>query len=136
MARAQHKPILIDFTGWACVNCRKMEENVWTQPEVYKYISENYILVSLYVDDRQLLPAEQRINNYKTKDNNRVDITNIGDKWSTFQQENFGQTTQPLYAILDTKERLLNYPVGYTPNAGEYVAWLQCGRQTFDTLMK
>lgn len=131
MARAQHKPILIDFTGWACVNCRKMEENVWTQPEVYNYIKENFILVSLYVDDKENLPAEQRINNYKTKDGNSKDIISIGDKWATFQSENFNQTTQPLYVILDTNEQLLNHPVGYTPDAHEYLAWLQCGKEAF-----
>lgn len=131
MARAQHKPILIDFTGWACVNCRKMEENVWTQPGVYNYIKENFILVSLYVDDKENLPAEQRINNYKTKDGNNKDIISVGDKWATFQSENFNQTTQPLYVILDTNERLLNHPVGYTPDAREYLAWLQCGKEAF-----
>ena len=131
MAKDQNKPLLIDFTGWACVNCRKMEENVWTQPEVYNYIKENYILVSLYVDDRQNLPAEQRIMNYKTKDGNSKDLVTIGDKWATFQAENFNQTTQPLYVILDTKERLLNNPVGYTPDAHEYFKWLQCGKGAF-----
>lgn len=131
LAKEQNKPILIDFTGWACVNCRKMEENVWTQPEVYNYIKENFILVSLYVDDRQSLPAEQRISNYKTKDGSNKDIILIGDKWTTFQSENFNQTTQPLYAILDTQERLMNHPVAYTPDAEEYLAWLKCGRDAF-----
>jgi thiol:disulfide interchange protein DsbD len=127
MAREQHKPILIDFTGWACVNCRKMEENVWTQPEVYKYIRENFILVSLYVDDKQKLPAEQRVTNYRTKEGNTKDLTSIGDKWATFQAENFNQTTQPLYVILNTDEKLMTNPVGYTPDAAKYVEWLTCG---------
>lgn len=132
LSREQQKPLLIDFTGWACVNCRKMEENVWTQPEVYKYIREQYILVSLYVDDRQNLPAEQRILNYKTQNGDTKDIITAGDKWATFEAENFNQTTQPLYAILDTHQRLLNNPVGYTPDAGEYLAWLKCGKNAFD----
>jgi thiol:disulfide interchange protein len=132
LSKEQNKPILIDFTGWACVNCRKMEENVWTQPAVYNYIKENYILVSLYVDDKQNLPAEQRIMNYQLKDGGKKDIINIGDKWTTFQVENFNQTTQPLYGLLDTKERLLNNPVGYTPDATEYLKWLKCGKETFD----
>jgi thiol:disulfide interchange protein DsbD len=131
MAKDQNKPLLIDFTGWACVNCRKMEENVWTQPEVYNYIKENFILVSLYVDDRQKLPAEQRVLNYTTKDGSTKDLVTIGDKWATFQAENFNQTTQPLYVILDTQERLLNNPVGYTPDAVEYKQWLQCGKDVF-----
>ena len=133
IAKEQHKPLLLDFTGWACVNCRKMEENVWTVPEVYNYIKENYILVSLYVDDRQKLLAEQRIMNYKTKSGDTKDIITIGDKWATFEAENFNQTTQPLYVLLDTKERLLNNPVGYTPDPKEYLKWLQCGKKTFES---
>ncbi len=136
LSKEQNKPILIDFTGWACVNCRKMEENVWTQPEVFNYIKDNFILVSLYVDDKQKLPAEQRITNYQTKDGSTKDITSIGDKWATFQTENFDQTTQPLYVILDTNEKLLNHPVGYTPDADEYLKWLRCGKETFGILKK
>lgn len=130
-ARLQNKPILIDFTGWACVNCRKMEENVWTQPEVKDYIEKNFILVSLYVDDREKLPVEQRIS-YTTKDGQKKNFKTIGDKWSTFQAENFSQVTQPLYVVLDQQQRLVTYPVGYTPDWKEYLEWLKCGRETFD----
>lgn len=128
MAREQNKPLLIDFTGWACVNCRKMEENVWTQPEVYNYIRENFILVSLYVDDREKLPIEQRFT-YTTADGTQKQLLTVGDKWATFQAENFNQVTQPLYVIMDTSERLLNHPVGYTPDAAKYVEWLKCGKE-------
>ena len=83
LSRQQHKPILIDFTGWACVNCRKMEELVWTKPKVAQLIKDKFILVSLYVDDRGRLPTGQT----------------IGDKWATFERENFNQVTQPLYVI-------------------------------------
>lgn len=131
LSKDLNKPLLIDFTGWACVNCRKMEENVWTQPEVYNYIKDNFILVSLYVDDRQKLPAEQRFT-YTQKDGNTKDIISIGDKWATFQTENFGQSTQPLYVILDSKEKLMNNPVGYTPDGQEYKKWLQCGKEAFE----
>ena len=130
LSKAQHKPILIDFTGWACVNCRKMEENVWTKPEVSKFIRENYILVSLYVDDKEKLPLEQRIS-YTTKEGNQKEIITIGDKWATFQAENFNQVTQPLYAIVNTSQELLNNPIGYTPDASEYLTWLECGRDAF-----
>lgn len=132
LAREQHKPLMIDFTGWACVNCRKMEENVWTEPSVKAYIEANYILVSLYVDDRGRLPIQQRFT-YTTKDGNTKAIETIGDKWSTFQAENFNQVTQPLYVLLDENERLLNHPVGYTPDVEEYLEWLTCGKTTFDT---
>ena len=130
MAKEQNKPLLIDFTGWACVNCRKMEENVWTQPEVYNYIKENFILVSLYVDDREKLPLEQRFV-YTTTDGTKKQLMTVGDKWATFQAENFNQVTQPLYVIMDTSERLLNHPVGYTPDAKNYVEWLKCGKEAF-----
>ncbi len=130
LSKDQHKPILIDFTGWACVNCRKMEENVWSQPEVLDYIKNNFILVSLYVDDKQSLPVQERFT-YTTKDGASKEIESIGDKWATFQAENFNQVTQPLYVILSDNEQLLNHPVGYTPNAKEYLAWLTCGKDSF-----
>jgi len=131
LAAQQHKPILIDFTGWACVNCRKMEENVWAQPEVHQYIQNNFILVSLYVDDRAKLPPAERIT-YTAKDGTEKNIETHGDKWATFEEENFSQASQPLYAIVNSRQQLLNNPVGYTPNAQEYLSWLQCGKRTFD----
>lgn len=132
LAKEQNKPLLIDFTGWACVNCRKMEENVWTDPAVFSFIKENFILVSLYVDDKENLPAEKRFT-YTFKDGNTKDIISIGDKWATFQTENFKQSTQPLYVILDANEKLLNNPVGYTSDPKEYRQWLQCGKEAFGT---
>jgi hypothetical protein len=99
---------------------------------VHDYIKNNFILVSLYVDDRENLPVEQRIPDYKTKDGATKNIKTIGDKWATFQAENFNQVTQPLYITLDTKGRLLTHPVGYTPDWKEYLQWLKCGKETFD----
>lgn len=125
------KPLLIDFTGWACVNCRKMEETVWNQPQINSYIKENYVLVSLYVDDREKLPVLERFT-YQTKDKNKKDILTHGDKWATFEAENFGQVSQPLYVVVDNRQRLINNPVGYTPDANEYLSWLKCGKETFD----
>lgn len=130
LSKAQNKPILIDFTGWACTNCRRMEENVWSQPEIYNYIKEHYILVSLYVDDRQKLPVEERIV-YKTAVGTEIDFSTIGDKWATFETENFAQQTQPLYAILNTNQILVNHPVGYTPDVQTYLIWLECGVENF-----
>ncbi len=130
MAKEQHKPLLIDFTGWACVNCRKMEENVWTKPEVYTFIKTNFILVSLYVDDKEKLPINQQFT-YTTKDGKEKDIVTVGDKWATFEAENFNQVTQPLYVILNNNEQVVNTPIGYTSSAKEYKAWLQCGLNTF-----
>ncbi len=132
LARAQHKPLLIDFTGWACTNCRRMEENVWSKPEVSKYMQDNFILVSLYVDDREKLPVLQRTT-YKKANGAETDIVTNGDKWATFESENFAQTSQPLYAIINTDQQLVNYPVGYTPDPKEYLSWLACGKETFET---
>jgi len=130
MAKEQNKPMLIDFTGYACVNCRKMEESVWTKPDVYNLLKEKYIIVSLYVDDKKELPAAEQFI-YTTKDGQKKEIVTVGDKWATFETENFKNNAQPWYAILNTKEELLTHPVGYVPNDKEYLQWLQCGADAF-----
>lgn len=134
VAKEQHKPILIDFTGWACVNCRKMEENVWTKPAV-KELMEQYVLVSLYVDDKQVLPVEMQ-ERYTTKAGLTTNIKTIGNKWSLFQTENFNASSQPWYVLLSPDEQLLTPPVGYTPDAAAYAAWLQCGLEGFKRIPK
>ncbi|MBS4044637.1 MAG: thioredoxin family protein [Chitinophagaceae bacterium] len=131
LAKEQKKPLLIDFTGWACANCRRMEEEIWTRDAVQKMIHDNFILVSLYVDDKEKLPIAERILNYKTKDGNVKDIITIGDKYATFESENFYQVSQPLYVILDNEEKLLTFPIGATFNEAKYLEWLQCGLKAF-----
>jgi thiol:disulfide interchange protein len=130
-AKAENKPILLDFTGYACVNCRRMEENVWSKEEIFKIMSEKFIVVSLYVDDKKKLPAAQQFT-YKTKEGVSKEIITVGDKWATFETENFKNNAQPLYAILNTDEVLLNNPVGYTPDVKEYKKWLECGLEAFN----
>jgi thiol:disulfide interchange protein len=130
LAREQHKPILIDFTGWACVNCRKMEENVWPKVMVKDMISENYILVSLYVDDRKSLPDDQQFI-FTTGDGSKKEIRTIGDKYATLQSENFKNASQPFYVVISPDEKLLNRPVGYTPDSRTYAEWLQCGLDAY-----
>lgn len=130
LARAQHKPILIDFTGWACVNCRKMEENVWPQDAVKDKIKKDFILVSLYVDDRKNLPDDQQFL-FTTGDGSKKEIRTVGDKFATLQSENFKNASQPFYVVISPDEKLLNYPVGYTPNAQAYAQWLQCGLDAY-----
>jgi thiol:disulfide interchange protein DsbD len=125
LSKQENKPILIDFTGWACVNCRKMEENVWTDPAVMSFIQNNFILVSLYVDDKALLHVDKRFT-YTTKTGDKKEITSVGDLWATFQAENFNQSSQPLYVVMSPDQKLLSNPVGYTPDAKEYLNWLQC----------
>ncbi len=134
-AKAENKPILIDFTGYACVNCRRMEENVWTDPEVKALMTEKFILVSLYVDDKQKLPAAKQFT-YTTKEGIQKEILTVGDKWATFETENFKNNAQPLYAILNGDEILMNNPVAYTPNIKEYKEWLLCGLDTFEKSKK
>ncbi len=130
LSKTLQRPILIDFTGWACVNCRKMEENVLAQPQIKQTISEHFVVLSLYVDDKASLPPGQTFH-YTNAEGNTVDIETAGDKWATFEAENFKQVSQPLYALLTPEGKLINHPVGYTPDAREYKAWLQCGVDTY-----
>lgn len=129
IAKERNKPLMLDFTGWNCVNCRKMEENVWPNEKVKKLMDE-FILVSLYVDDRKKLPAHKQFT-YKTVNGTEKEIITIGDKWATMQVENFGVTSQPYYVLLSPDEKLLNAPIAYEPDANAYAAWLQCGLDGF-----
>lgn len=130
-AKKVNKPVLIDYTGWACVNCRKMEENVWVDMEVMKRLKENYIVVSLYVDDKEELPKnQQRVSSFfKGKK-----IKTVGNNFSEMQAKYFNSNSQPYYVLISPDEKLLNKPVGYTPNAKNYVEFLDCGLAAFDSL--
>jgi thiol:disulfide interchange protein len=125
LAKQQNKLLLLDFTGFACVNCRKMEENVWTRPEVYALLKDKFVIASLYVDDKANLPADKQFM-YKTKEGIERQIQTVGDKWSVFETENFKQNSQPLYVVLNTKEQLVNHPSGYTDGKTDFLQWLQC----------
>lgn len=129
-ARAENKPLLIDFTGWACVNCRKMEESVWTDPLVDSLMHKEFVVVSLYVDERRKLPVVDQIV-FRTSNGVDKPIITVGDKWSTFQTENFGATSQPQYAILGPDEKALTLTKYYTPDADEFAEWLECGLAAF-----
>jgi thiol:disulfide interchange protein DsbD len=126
-AKIVNKPVMVDFTGWSCVNCRKMEENVWIEPEILKLIDEKYVLVSLYVDDKTPLPEmEQKISECTGKK-----IRTIGNKWSEYQTCTFQTNTQPYYVLMKQTGEILNTPVGYTPDAGEYKKFLEEGLSKF-----
>jgi thiol:disulfide interchange protein len=129
-AKEVNKPILLDFTGWACVNCRKMEENVWSVPNVYQTLKNDYILISLYVDDNEKeLPKNQQFD--FLKENGRIKkIKTVGDKWSTFQVINFKNASQPYYVILSPNLEILNTAQQYTDKE-TYFSWLQKGLQNF-----
>lgn len=130
LAKAQNKPVLIDFTGWACVNCRRMEEKVWTDAVVDSLMRKEFIVVSLYVDERKKLPlTEQTVE--KLSNGTEKSIVLVGDKWSTFQTENFGATSQPQYAIISPDQIALTKTKFYTPDSGEFIRWLECGLEAF-----
>ena len=124
-AKSQNKPILLDFTGWACVNCRRIEENVWTDPEVYSLINDNFVLISLYVDDRKELDVKDFIR-LKYKSGKEKIIKTVGEKGATFQAINFKSASQPYYVLLDNDLRILNKPIQYT-SKDKYLNWLKEG---------
>ncbi|MBL4663186.1 MAG: thioredoxin family protein, partial [Flavobacteriaceae bacterium] len=125
-AKAARKPIMLDFTGWACVNCRQMEEQVWSEDDIFKIINEDFVLISLYVDDRKELAEGEKFH-YLKSNGSVKDINTIGDKWATFQTVNFGNNSQPYYILMDADLNLLNKPIAYTPDASDYLEWLTLG---------
>jgi thiol:disulfide interchange protein DsbD len=128
-AKTHNKPILLDFTGWACVNCRKMEENVWSDPNVYQLLKENYVLISLYIDDRKELPEQEKFK-IKMNENHFKKIETIGDKWATFQYLNFKTASQPYYVIMNSNLEILNESIQYA-SISEYQSWLQKSLKVF-----
>lgn len=127
-AQSVGKPILLDFTGFACVNCRKMEDYVWSEKEVLPKIKNEFVLISLYVDDKKRLPENEQYISGTTGKN----IRTIGNKWSDFQIERYQMNAQPYYVILDENENELISPIGYTPNVEEYANWLQTGLDNYN----
>jgi len=126
-AKKEGKPVLLDFTGWACVNCRRMEENVWTDAKVGELIKDKFIIVSLYVDERRQLPAAQQFEYDNKKTKTKKNIITVGDLWATFQSVNFDAVAQPQYAIISPDQKILTKTKGYTPSAKEFAQWLECG---------
>ena len=124
-AALANKPILLDFTGWACVNCRRMEENVWADPAVYELLNERYIIISLYVDDRETLAPESQFN-FQYPDGRIKEINTIGKKWATFQAINFNTASQPFYIQMSSDGELLNNSIQYTDKV-TFENWLKLG---------
>ncbi|CAN5187370.1 cytochrome c biogenesis protein CcdA [soil metagenome] len=122
----QGKPLFVDFTGYNCANCRRMEDNVWPDPSVVKQLRNDYVVVSLYCDDKKELPENLK---YTTKDG--VKIKTWGNKWSQLQIDRYGSNSQPLYVLLDNKEKmLLDSAYGYTP-VERYVKYLSDGKAEY-----
>jgi thiol:disulfide interchange protein DsbD len=128
-AKKTGKPLMVDFTGHACANCRKTEDYIWPDPEVMKRLNNDVVLVSLYVDDkRKLDPKEyQKVFWYGQE----REITTIGDKFKYMEEVLYKQSSQPLYVLIDHSEKLLNSPRGYKSGIPEYVSWLDEGINEF-----
>ncbi len=127
-AKSVDKPILLDFTGHGCVNCRRMEDQVWGQPGVHERIKQDYVLISLYVDEREEL-AEPFVSDFSGRK-----LRTVGNKWADFQARAFDRNSQPYYVLLSPDQKVLNQPVPYTPDVAEYAAFLDCGLEQFERL--
>ena len=127
-AKTVGKPILLDFTGWTCVNCRRMEEEVWIDKEVLDMIKEEYVLVSLYVDDRTQLPENFKYTSPETV----KDVKTTGNLWHDMQITRFLASAQPYYVLIDHNEKLLAKPRGYTPDIPTYKSFLNQGLLEFN----
>ena len=126
-ARAQGKPVVIDFTGFGCVNCRKMEAAVWTDPSVADKLNNDFVLISLYVDDKQPLPAHITV-----QENGRQrTLRTVGDKWSYLQRSKFGANAQPFYVTLDGEGRPLGVSYSYDENISKYLDFLNQGLDNY-----
>ena len=129
LAKLNNKPILLDFTGWACANCRRVEENTWSVPKVYDLINNEFILISLYVDDRSALSRDEIIV-LRDKNGNEKILNKVGEKWSAFQTVNFKNNSQPYYVLLSPNLDLLNKPLQYT-DTDTYFSWLDEGLKNY-----
>lgn len=126
-ARQQGKPVMIDFTGYGCVNCRKMELAVWTNPTVSKLLNEDYVLITLYVDEKTKLPEPVKVMENGTERTLRT----VGDKWSYLQRSKFGANAQPFYVLLDNEGMPLNKSYSYDEDIQKYVEFLQTGLKNY-----
>ena len=139
-AKSEGKPVMIDFTGYGCVNCRKMEAAVWTDSEVQDIINNKYILIQLFVDDKTSLPQPVKI----TENGQQRTLRTIGDKWSYFQRSRFGHNTQPFYVLLDPRQSfteiegsymyaVLQEPSSYNEDIPAYIRFLRSGISTYQS---
>ena len=120
-AASVNKPVVVDFTGFGCVNCRKMEVAVWTDPQVSNLLNNDYVLISLYVDDKTPLKEP-----YEITENGRTrKIKTIGDKWSYLQRYKFGANAQPFYVMLDNQGKPMAKSYAFDENPANFVKWLE-----------
>ena len=126
-AKKQHKPVMLDFTGYACVNCRKMEERVWPDPKIVQILKNDLVLISLYVDDKKDLPEREQ---YVSETTGKK-IKTIGNKWSDFQIKHYKANAQPYYVLIDNNGEKLNAPTAYDPDIDSYLSWLKEGIKNY-----
>ena len=127
-AKKNDLPVLLDFTGYGCVNCRKTEDNIWSIDKVRNNIEQNFVLISLYVD------APDKLENTPISKYSNKKLRNVGNMWADFQIVNFQSNSQPLYVMMTPEEEVMALPRGYYPDADDYSDYLDCGLQTFKSL--
>ena len=128
-ARLEGKPVMIDFTGFGCVNCRKMEAAVWTDAKVADMLNNKYVLISLYVDDKTPLPEQITVTD---TDGTQRTLRTVGDKWSYLQRHKFGSNTQPMYILLDNEGKPLTGSRSYDEDINEYMDFLKVGLDNYN----
>lgn len=129
-ARRHGKPVLLDFTGYGCVNCRKMEATVWANPEVKQMIADSYVVISLWVDDKTRLPEVQTV----VENSTQTKLRTVGDKWSYLQRRRFGANAQPFYVPVAPDGRPLSASYGYNEDVEAFKAFLKTGLKNYETL--
>lgn len=126
-ARQQGKPVMLDFTGYGCVNCRKMEASVWTDPKVASLINNDYVLITLYVDNKTPLTEPVKI----VENGTERTLRTVGDKWSYLQRVKFGANAQPFYVLINNAGQPLNKSYSYNENISDYIEFLQTGLENY-----
>jgi len=129
-AKKNNLPVLLDFTGYGCVNCRKTEEHIWIDENVWDKLNNEFVLISLYVDDRE------KLDETLVSKNTQERLRNIGNKWADFQIVNFQQNSQPLYVMVTPEEQVLAAPRGFKEGTQDYLDFLECGLETFKGMNK
>ena len=132
-AKKVNKPVMLDFTGYACVNCRKMEQQVWPKEQILSILKNEVVQISFYVDDKRPLPAGEEID-FKLRPGKQLKY--IGQKWSEFQSIKYKANAQPFYVLVNNEGGNLLDPVGYTPDVEEYHNWLKTGVANYNMKLK
>ena len=126
-AKAHRMPVMIDFTGYGCVNCRKMEAAVWTDPQVAQLMTEKYVLITLYVDEKTPLPEKLTVQ----ENGQSVTLRTVGDRWSYLQRSKFGANAQPFYVLLDNDGHPLTGSYSYNEDVAAYRTFLETGLRQY-----